>query len=163
MAVLERSRSLERLNRADGKRPARLKVRRIGRFKRKRVTSPVKRIVAPGAFVVTDGLAYFRGVADAGCEHHPIVTADDRHGAGHPSFDWLNRVLFNLKTAIAATYKAVLKKHLVRTLAEFEWRFNNRENLAAMIPLLATASTRTKPTTSDASNGLTMVRKWVCA
>lgn len=132
---------------SDGKKPARLKVRRIARFKRKRVKALAKRIIAPGAFVVTDGLACLRGVADAGCEHHPIVTSTSRHGAGHPSFHWLNTILANIKTAIVATYKAVRKKHLVRTLAEFEWRFNNRENLAAMIPRLACAAARSRPAT----------------
>jgi hypothetical protein len=39
----------------------------------------------------------------------------------------------------------VRKKHPVRTLAEFEWRFKNRENLAAMIPVLACAAARSKP------------------
>lgn len=131
----------------DGRKPARLKVRRIARFKRKRVKALAKRIIAPGAFVVTDGLACFRGVADAGCDHNPIVTGSSRHGAGHPSFHWLNTILANIKTAIVATYKAVHKKHLVRTLAEFEWRFNNRENLAAMIPLLGAASARARPAT----------------
>ena len=132
---------------SDGRTPMRLKVRRIARFKRKRVTSLTQRSIAPGAFVTTDGLACFRGVADAGCVHHPIVARTSRHGAGHPSFHWLDTVLANIKTAIVATYKAVRKKHLVRTLAEFEWRFNNRENLAAMIPLLGAASARTKPAT----------------
>ena len=133
------------LQSSDGKGPARLKVRRIARFKRKRVKSLTKRIIAPGAAVVTDGLACFRGVADAGREHHSIVTGTSRHGAGHPSFRWVNTVLANIKTAIVATYKAVRKKHLVRTLAEFEWRFNNRENLAAMIPVLTCAAARSKP------------------
>src|SRR6476620_1353810 len=133
------------LQSSDGKRPARLRVRRIARFERRRLKSLAKRIIAPGAFVVTDGLACFRGVADAGCEHHPIVTGASRHGAGHPSFHWLNTVLANIKTAIVATYKAVRKKHLVRTLAEFEWRFNNRENLAAMIPVIACAAARSIP------------------
>ena len=130
---------------SDGKTPTRLKVRRIARFKRKRVKSLAKRIIAPGAFVVTDGLACFKGVADAGCEHFPIVTGSGRRAAQHPSFRWMNTVLGNIKTAITATYKAVRKKHMVRTLAEFEWRFNNRENLAAMIPVLACAAARTKP------------------
>jgi len=120
------------LQSSDGKAPARLKVRRIARFKRKRVKSLAKRIIAQGAFV-------------AGHEHHPIVTGASRHGAGHPSFRWMNTVLANIKTAIIATYKAVRKKHLVRTLAEFEWRFNNRENLSAMIPVLACAAMRSKP------------------
>jgi hypothetical protein len=65
---------------SDGK-PARLKVRRIARFKRKRVKSLAKRIVAPGALVVTDGLSCFKGVADAGCTHHPIATSRSRQGA----------------------------------------------------------------------------------
>jgi len=129
----------------DGKKPARLKVRRIARFKRKRVKSLAKRIIAPGTFVVTDGLACFKGVADAGCEHFPIATGSGRRAARHPSFHWVNTVLANIKTAIVGTYKAVRKKHMVRTLAEFEWRFNNRENLAAMIPVLACAATRAKP------------------
>jgi hypothetical protein len=131
---------------SDGK-PARLKVRRIARFKRKRVKALTKRIIVPGAYVVTDGLACFRGVADAGCVHHAIATGASRHGAGHPSFHWVNTVLANIKTAIVGTYKAVRKKHLVRTLAEFEWRFNHRENLAAMIPKLASAAARSKPAT----------------
>jgi hypothetical protein len=39
----------------------------------------------------------------------------------------------------------VRKKPIVRTLADFEWRFNNRENVAAMIPVLACAASRAKP------------------
>lgn len=106
---------------------------------------PTHGIVAPRALVVTDELACFRGVADAGCDHHPITTGKSRHGAGHPAFRWLNTVLANIKTAIVDTYTAVRRKHLVRTLAEYEWRFIHRENLVAMILLLAVASARTKP------------------
>ena len=51
----------------------------------------------------------------------------------------------SIKTAIVGTYKAVRKKHVVRTLADFEWRFNNRDNVAAMIPVLACAASRAKP------------------
>ena len=54
-------------------------------------------------------------------------------------------MLGNIKSAIVSTYKAVSKKHMVRTLAEFEWRFNHRENIAAMIPVLGHAAARTKP------------------
>ena len=129
----------------DGKKPARLKIRRIARFKRKRVKSLVKRIIAVGTTVVTDGLACFRGVADAGCDHIALPTGRGRRAVLHPSFQWVNTVLGNIKTAIVATYRAVRKKHLVRTLAEFEWRFNHRENLAAMIPVLGCAATHTKP------------------
>ena len=126
-------------------RPRRIRLRRIARFKRRRVKSLVKRIIAPGATVVTDGLACFRGVADAGCEHIALATGGGRRAARHPAFRWVNTMLGNIKCAIVGTYRAVRKKHLVRTLAEFEWRFNNRIDLAAMIPALARAAIATKP------------------
>lgn len=126
-------------------RPQKMKIRRIARFKRARVKSLAKRIITPGSRVVTDGLACFKGVGDAGCEHVALSTGGGRKAALHPAFRWVNTMLGNIKTAIVATYRAVRKKHLVRTLAEFEWRFNNRENLAAMIPVLACAAAHTKP------------------
>ena len=128
----------------DGK-PRKIRLRRIARFKRKRVKNLVKKLIAPGSTVVTDGLRCFRGVADAGCAHAVIVTSGGRHAARHPAFKWVNTMLGNIKSAIVGTYRAVHKKHVVRTLAEFEWRFNHRENLAAMIPVLACAAARTKP------------------
>jgi transposase-like protein len=128
-------------------RPRKLKIRRIARLKRKRVKSLAKRIVTAGATVVTDGLACFTGVADAGCSHLAVVTAGGRKAARHPAFKWANTVLANIKTSIVATYRAVSKKHMVRTLAELEWRFNHRDNLAAMVPALACAAARSKPVT----------------
>ena len=73
---------------SDG-RPLRLKIRRIPRFKRARVKSLAKRIIAPGATVVTDGLGCFRGLADAGCTHIPITTGSGRKAARHPAFKWV--------------------------------------------------------------------------
>ena len=131
---------------ADG-RPQKIKIRRIARFKRKRVKGLAKRIIAPGSTVVTDGLSCFRGLADAGCVHIALPTGSGRRAARHPAFKWANTMLGNIKSAILATYRAVRKKHLVRTLAEFEWRFNHRFDLAGMIPALGHAAVRTRPAT----------------
>ena len=128
-------------------RPRRLKLRRIARFKRRRVKSLVKRIIAPGTTVVTDGLSCFRGVSDAGCEHVALPTGGGRRAASHPAFRWANTMLGNIKSSILATYRAVRKKHLVRTLAEFEWRFNHRFDIAAMIPALGHAAVAAPPVT----------------
>jgi len=128
-------------------RPRRMKLRRIARFKRKRVKSLAKRIIVEGATVVTDGLKCFRGVADAGCRHVPLATGSGRRSARHPAFKWANTMLGNIKTSIAGTYRAIRKKHMVRYLAEFEWRFNHRFDLAAMIPALGRAAVRTNPAT----------------
>jgi transposase-like protein len=129
----------------DEGRPRRIKLRRIARFKRRRVKSLAKRIIAPGATVVTDGLGCFRGVADAGCTHVAIAAGSGRKAARHPAFKWVNTMLGNIKCSLLGTYRAYRKKHLVRYLAEFEWRFNNRFDLAAMIPALGRAAASTKP------------------
>ena len=44
---------------------------------------------------------------------------------------------------MAGTYRAVRQKHLPRYLAEFEYRFNRRYDLAAMIPRLGYAAVHT--------------------
>ena len=49
---------------SDDGRPRRIKLRRITRFKRRRVKSLTKRIITPGSRVVTDGLSCFRGIAE---------------------------------------------------------------------------------------------------
>jgi transposase-like protein len=128
-------------------RPRRIKLRRIARFKRKRVKSMAKKIIAEGATVFTDGLKCFRGVADAGCRHIAFPTGSGRRAARHPAFKWANTMLGNIKTSIAGTYRAIRKKHMVRYLAEFEWRFNHRFDLAGMIPTLARAAAQCKPVT----------------
>src|SRR6185369_12169564 len=120
-------------------RPRRIKLRRIARFKRRRVKSLTKRIIMPGSTIVTDGYQCFRGVADAGCTHVRITTGCGRQAALHPAFKWVNTMLGNIKASLVGTYRAIRKKHVVRYLAEFEWRFNNRFDLAAMIPALGRA------------------------
>src|SRR6476646_9605263 len=70
-------------------RPQKIKLRRIARFKRKRVKSVAKRIIAAGATVVTDGLKCFRGIADAGCKHVAIATGSGPAAARNPAFQWV--------------------------------------------------------------------------
>ena len=54
-----------------------------------------------------------------------------------PAFKWVNTTLGNIKNAITGTYRAIRDKHVPRYLAEFEYRFNRRYDLAAMMPRLA--------------------------
>jgi transposase-like protein len=128
----------------DGK-PVRLKIRRVKRFDKSRIKTIAKRIFKPGTKVVTDGLACFRGIADAGCTHEAIVTGSGRKAACHPAFKWVNTALANVKNALLSTFRAVSGKHAPRALAEFEYRFNRRYDLAAMIPRLGWGALRTPP------------------
>jgi hypothetical protein len=60
-----------------------------------------------------------------------------------PAFEWANIALGNIKAATTGTYRAIDGKHVPRYLAEFEYRFNQRYVLAAMIPRLTWAAVRT--------------------
>lgn len=129
------------------RKPKRIRLKRIARFKRKRIKSVAKRVVAPGATVVTDGLSSFRGIPDAGFAHQVVVTGKGYRAARNPAFTALNTILGNIKSAIVGTYRGVRKKHVAHLLAEFEWRFNHRTCLATMIPVLTFAAVRTNPVT----------------
>lgn len=127
--------------------PVRLKLRRLPRFKKARIKQATRKMIKPGATVVTDGYGPFRGVVDAGCTHVAIPGSGPRSAGRNvcnPAFKWVNTVLGNIKSAIIATYR-IAAKHAARRLAEFEYRFNRRYDLAAMIPRLAWVSVRTPP------------------
>ncbi len=100
----------------------------------------------PGTYVVSDGLACFKAVAKTGCHHQSIVT-----GGGGPesmtleAFTWVNTMIGNVKNAATGTYHAVSGKHLPRYLAEFNYRFNRRYDLAVMLPRLGYVAARTPP------------------
>ena len=128
----------------DGK-AHRVKLRRVRRFTKKIIRKVTARIIKPGASVVTDGLGCFGGVAEANCTHRAIVTGSGRKAARHPAFKAVNTVLANIKTAIAATYRAGAKKHAPRRLAEFAYRFNRRYDLTTMIIRLGWVAMRTPP------------------
>jgi hypothetical protein len=104
-----------------------------------------RRSLDPACDVVSDGLACFGAVIEAGCQHQVIKTGSGPAAARTPAFKWVNTALGNIKAAIVGAYRATHEKHVPRYLAEFECRFNRRYDLAAMIPRLAWVATRTPP------------------
>ena len=125
--------------------PVRLKLRRVTGFCNRAISGFAKRSLDPDCEVVSDGLACFAAVADAGCRHEVIKTGSGAAAARKPAFKWVNTALGNIKAAIAGTYRAIHEKHVPRYLAEFEYRFNRRYDLAAMLPRLTWAAVRTPP------------------
>ena len=126
-------------------RPVRLKLRRMRGCRRTEIEAFAKRSLDVACTVVSDGLSCFRGVTAAGCTHQPIRTGSGRKAVLAPAFKWVNTALGNIKTAIVGTYRAIRDKHVPRYLAEFEYRFNRRYDLAAMLPRLGWAAVRTPP------------------
>ena len=74
-----------------------------------------------------------------------IKTGSGPAAARTPAFQWVNTALGNIKAAITGTYRAIHQKHVPRYLAEFEYRFNRRYDLAAMLPRLIHAAVQTPP------------------
>jgi hypothetical protein len=79
------------------------------------------------------------------CTHQVVKTGSGPKAARTPAFRWANTALGNIKAAITGTYRAINSKHVPRYLAEFEYRFNRRYDLVAMIPRLTWAAVRTTP------------------
>jgi transposase-like protein len=125
--------------------PVRLKLRRVKGFRRKEIERAAKAILAPGANVVTDGLACFAGVTAAGCSHHPAATGSGRKAVQWAAFRWVNTALGNIKAAITGTYRAIREKHVPRYLAAFAYRFNRRYDLTTILPRLGYVAVRTPP------------------
>jgi hypothetical protein len=74
-----------------------------------------------------------------------ILTGSGAVSGRSPTFKWVNTALGNIKAAITGTYRSISSKHVPRYLAEFEYRFNRRYDLAAMIPRLTRAATQAPP------------------
>ncbi len=74
------------------------------------------------------------------------LEAQAQAAAGHArAYNWVNTVLGNVKHAITGSYHAIRGHHVPRYLAEFEYRFNRRYDLTAMIPRFLTVAARTPP------------------
>ena len=128
----------------DGK-PVRLKMRRVTSFCGHEISAFAKRSLDPDCAVISDGLQCFGRVKDAGCSHQVIITGSGPASVRIPAFKWVNTALGNIKSAIVGTYRAISSKHVPRYLAEFEYRFNRRYDLAAMMPRLGYVALRTPP------------------
>ena len=83
-----------------GGHPFHAKLTPVTGFTRKAVVAWAGHSLAPGSVVVSDGLACFSGVVDAGCDHDPMVVGK-RKPREWPDFRWVNTVLGNVKTSLA--------------------------------------------------------------
>jgi hypothetical protein len=130
---------------SDEGRPQRLLLHVIEDFTKEEIAAVAKAHLASTATVVSDGLSCFPGVTEAGCHHERVICAKTGLSEELPCFRWVNTVLGNLKTAITGTFHAIRRPYVPRYLAEFEYRFNRRYELAKMIPRLAVVAATTAP------------------
>ena len=90
--------------------------------------------------MISDGLGCFRATAIVGAQHQALATGGGRASVKLPRFKAINTLLGNLKTAIGGTYHAFnFAKYAHRYLAEFQYRFNRRFDLRAILNRLLVA------------------------
>ncbi len=125
--------------------PTRIKLAVVKGFRSAEIASWSRQHLAAGSVVISDGLPCFNAVTEAGCVHDKIVCGGGRPAVEQLEFYWVNTILGNLKSALRSTYHAIEQKYAQRYLSEFQYRFNRRFDLCALIPKLACAALRTPP------------------
>ncbi|MFA0810586.1 IS1595 family transposase [Microbulbifer epialgicus] len=126
-------------------RPIRIKLSVVKGFKNSEISTWSKKHLCSGSTVISDGLACFNAVKDAGCAHDKIVCGGGRASVYEPEFYWVDTVLGNLKSALRSAYHAIRVKYVQRYLAELQYRFNRRFDLSALILRLIFVSPCTPP------------------
>lgn len=115
-------------------------------FTREAIATFANRSLAAEAVVFSDGLSAFRALGPEVAAHQRIVVGSGRQAVEHPAFRAVNTVLGNLKTAISGTYHAFdFSKYAHRYLAEVQYRFNRRFDLASLLGRLLHAAASTAP------------------
>ena len=126
--------------------PVRLKLRRVSAFSSRALSNFAKRSLDPKCEVVSDGLACFGGRRRRGVCTYSYQDRLWRCCCSHPDLQMGQYGTWEIsKPPIVGTYRAIDQKHVPRYLAEFEYRFNRRYDLAAMMPRLTWSSVRTTP------------------
>ena len=125
--------------------PIEMSMNVIDGFRSETISAWAQRHLSPGSHVVSDGLACFKAVKDAGCLHSRIVTGGGYASVTKEEFTWVNTMIGNVKNAIKGTYHAIRPQHLPRYLAEFCYRFNRRFKLEDMLNRFMYIAVRTPP------------------
>jgi len=126
-------------------RPQRMALHKVSGFTSEEIEAFARKKLKPTADVYSDGLACFAAVIRNDCSHTVTVSGGGRKAAQNPTFKWVNTALGNIKSALTGTYRHVSSNHVARYLAEFQYRFNRRNDLAGMLSRLTYVALRTPP------------------
>jgi len=115
-------------------------------FTKESIRAFAEQSLAAPATLVSDGLGCFSAVQGTGILHEPHTTGGGAASTKHRSFQAVNTVLGNLKTALAGTYHAFgFEKYAHRYLAQVQYLFNRRFDLRTILTRLARAASQAQP------------------
>jgi transposase-like protein len=130
---------------SDDGRPQQAQLRRMSGFTQAAIKDYAPSSIAPASHIVSDGLGCFRVFDQPSYTHDTLITGGGRASVDNPAFNWVNTILGNIKNAMTGTLHAIRSTHVPRYLAGFEYRFNRRFDLPAMIERFAYVALRTPP------------------
>lgn len=107
-----------------------LRMAHVPNYKGSSLGGFVRRHVARGAHLTTDGWVSYRHLEKQGYGHDKFISSrQPRGGRHHWPMQAVHTVFGNLKTWLAGRFHGVSHKYLPAYLAEFTYRFNRRWNL----------------------------------
>lgn len=131
-----------------GKAAGRVRLQVVPDASARSLTGFVKRTIAPGTLILTDGWGAYAPLSDMGYRHRPRTQGTPERAA--KLLPHIHRVFGNLKTWLRGTHHGVGHDHLQAYLDEFGFRFNRRRiPMAAFQTLLGLASGVHGPTSYD--------------
>jgi len=126
-------------------RPQYIALHKLSGFTNEQIEAFARKKLDPKADVYSDGLACFGAVINQGCSHSVTVSGGGRKTVQNPTLKRVYTALGNIKSALTGTYRHVSSNHVARYLAEFQYRFNRRYDLARMLSRLSYVAIRTPP------------------
>jgi hypothetical protein len=117
--------------------PIHVRITAVTGFSSDAISDLAKRHLRPGSQLLSDGLACFRAVTTANCQHKAVVTSG-KHPNDLPQFRWINTLLGNLKTSFCSTFHAInFVSYARRYSGGFCFRFNPRFSMVEMTDRIA--------------------------
>lgn len=114
------------------------------KFTKEEISKWAEQSLCATAHVVSDGLNCFPGVTVVGASHERSITGGGVASVKQEKFRAVNTFLGNLKTAFAGTFHSFdFAKYAHRYLAQVQYQFNRRFDLAVILARLLHASART--------------------
>ena len=113
-------------------RPLYAKFTPVKTFSRDEIKNWAKENLKPGSHCVTDGLDCFNVFKKFGTHEPHVISREGKKTLGS-HFYWSSTILSNVKTSLAGTFHSLdFDKYGFRYLADIQFRFNRRFNLAKL-------------------------------
>jgi len=97
--------------------------------------------------LVTDGYSSLTVSSSIIGQHEPVIVSPYK-SSDFKCFRWINTVISNTKTSMRGAYHGFkVSKYAASYLAEFQYRFNRRFDLEALVPRLMYACVQNQPRT----------------